>query len=98
MERQRKIYFYNLPEHCEVRIYTLAGDLVDKFEHTSSYSGTDIQWFENFSGDNKVFAGGEHAWDLVTTDDQAIATGLYLYTVKDIKSGEVQKGKFAVIK
>jgi hypothetical protein len=35
---------------------------------------------------------------LVTADDQAIATGLYLYTVEDLATGEIQKGKFAVIK
>jgi len=44
------------------------------------------------------FSGGEHAWDLVTTDDQALATGLYLYTVEDLQTDEIQKGKFAVIK
>ncbi len=97
-ERQRKIYFYNLPADCEIRIYTLAGDLVDSFRHRSNYSGGDIQWFDKFSGSNRVMAGGEHAWDLVTADDQAIATGLYLFTVKDLKNGGIQKGKFAVIK
>lgn len=97
-ERERKIHFYNLPGRCEIRIYTLAGDLIDSFEHNSGYAGNDIKWFEKFSGDNKVFPGGLHAWDLVTADDQAIATGLYFYTVKNLDSGEIQKGKFAIIK
>jgi len=50
------------------------------------------------AGENVQFSGGEHAWDWVTTDDQALATGLYLYTVEDLQTGEIQKGKFAVIK
>lgn len=100
-ERQRKIFFYNLPRSCEVRIYTLAGDLVDSFIHRGdSYDGRDIQWYEQFSDPVKrtIFPGGEHAWDLVTSSDQAIATGLYLFTVKDLDSGDIQRGKFLVIK
>jgi len=99
LERQRKIYFYNLPPLCEVRIYTLAGDLVDSFIHDSQrYQGTDIRWFQDFSSEKALFAGGEHAWDLVTKDDQAIASGLYLFTVKDLRTGKIKRGKFLVIK
>lgn len=99
LERERKIYFFNLPAHSEIRIYTLGGDLVDSFEHQgSSYSGDDIQWFQQFSSGDRVFAGGEHAWNLVTRDDQAIASGLYFYTVENIETGEIQRGKFLVIK
>ena len=99
LERQRKLYFYNLPAQCEVRIYTLAGDLVDSFRHDGgNYTGADIQWYENFSEGNTVFPGGEHAWDLVTEADQALATGLYLFTVKDLQSDNIYKGKFVVIK
>jgi hypothetical protein len=43
-------------------------------------------------------SGGEHAWDLVSGSDQAIATGLYLFTVKDLANGEIKKGKFLIIK
>lgn len=99
LERDRKIYFYNLPKDCEVRIFTLAGDLVDRFEHHAiSYAGEGIQWFEKFSRGTRVFAGGEHAWDLVTQDDQALASGLYFYAVEDLNTGEIQRGKFMVIK
>lgn len=100
-ERERKIVFFNLPARCEVRIYTLAGDMVDQFTHeATSYDGKDIKWFTEFSpaDETPIFSGGEHAWDLVTGNDQALATGLYLYTVKDLESGEIYKGKFVVIK
>ena len=100
-ERERKIVFFNLPARCEVRIYTLAGDMVDQFTHeATSYDGKDIKWFTEFSPSDEtpIFSGGEHAWDLVTSNDQALATGLYLYTVKDLEGGEIYKGKFVVIK
>ncbi len=100
-ERDRKIYFYNLPGHSEIRIYTLAGDVVAEFTHDgATYHGTDIDWFKRFggTGGNIQFAGGEHAWDLVTKYDQALATGLYLFSVKDLSTGNVQTGKFLIIK
>jgi hypothetical protein len=98
-ERERKLYFYNLPLNCEIRIYTLAGDLVDKFQHHgNNYNGTEIKWYQNYSLGNTVFAGGEHAWNLISTNDQAIASGLYIFTVEDLDNGKIYRGKFLVIK
>lgn len=100
-ERLRKIYFYGLPRRCEIRVYTLAGDVVAEMQHdASTYNGSDIQWFRRFGGSDVPlrFAGGEHAWDLVTKFDQALATGLYLFSVKDAETGNVQTGKFLIIK
>jgi hypothetical protein len=100
-ERNRKIYFYNLPSRCEIRIYTLAGDVIADFTHdAATYDGSDIQWFQRFAGSEIPvrFAGGEHAWDLITKFDQAIATGLYMFSVKDSDTGDIRTGKFLVIK
>jgi len=98
-ERLRKIYFYNLPAECEITIYTLAGDIVKRIEHDRISNGSDIRWFEQYASDGKQqFAGGEHAWDLITGNDQAIATGLYLFTVKNSNNGFIKTGKFLVIK
>ena len=47
---------------------------------------------------NQIMTGGEHPWDLITDDDQAVASGLYLFSVKDKITGEVKTGKFLVIK
>jgi hypothetical protein len=98
-ERQRKIYFFNLPALCEITVYTVAGDVVDRFTHDArSYNGSDIEWFKTFGDGTQKMSGGEHAWDLITSHDQAIATGLYLFTVKNLNTGYVKKGKFLVIK
>jgi hypothetical protein len=98
-ERLRKIYFYNLPAECEITIYTLAGDVVKRIDHNQTSNGSDLRWFEQYATDGKQqFAGGEHAWDLITGNDQAIATGLYLFTVKNNKNGFIKTGKFLVVK
>ena len=99
-EREKMIWFYNLPENAEITIFTLSGELVDRIKHNSaSYSGSDIDNLADISlRDNISFSGGEHAWDLISKWDQAIATGLYIFTVEDLDSGKLQKGKFLVIK
>lgn len=98
-ERLRKIYFYNLPEECDITIYTLAGDVVKRLKHDKSSKGADLRWFQTYSkAGNQVLSGGEHPWDLVTDNDQAIATGLYLFTVQDAQTGNIKTGKFLIIK
>ncbi len=98
-ERQRKLYFANLPSECEITVYTIAGDIVDQFKHeAATYNGSDIEWFNTYGDGTQKLAGGEHAWDLITRSDQAIATGLYLFTVRNLKSGFIKKGKFLIIK
>ena len=98
-ERLRKIYFYNLPQECEITIYTLAGDVVKRINHDRQSNSSDLRWFETFSKDGKqIMSGGEHAWDLITDNDQAIATGLYLFSVKDSNTGEIKTGKFLIVK
>ncbi len=97
-ENTRKLYFYNLPERAEIRIYTLAGEIVAEFAHNSNDNQGSINWFNQFSDDPRILAGGEAAWDLQSQANQNVTTGLYLYSVKDMNSGKVQTGKFAVIK
>lgn len=109
-EEDRKLMFANLPRHAEVRIYTVSGDLIDVFEHkgmgynlVKNENGEEIaadpKWFDTYSNrNNAVFSGGEHAWDLLSKDSQAISRGLYLFTVQDLESGKVFRGKFVVVK
>ena len=98
-ERLRKIYFYNLPSDCEIVIYTLSGDIVKTIDHHQNSNGSNLKWFQTYASDGKqIMTGGEDAWDLITNSDQAIATGLYLFTVKDNKTGDIMRGKFLIIK
>lgn len=99
LEEDRKIIFANLPASCDVRIYTVAGDLVDQFTHNENYSGEDIRWFKTYGDPVQTsFSGGEHAWDLLSRDNQIIARGIYLFSVKDLSTQKIFKGKFVVIK
>jgi hypothetical protein len=79
MEQDRRIQFINLPAHCEIKIYTLAGDLVATLQHNDPQFG-----FED--------------WNLTSSVGQAVSSGIYLYTVEDLNTGEVQVGKFVIIK
>jgi len=98
-EEDRKLIFANLPKNCEVNIYSVSGDLIDSFTHDNNYQGADSRWYETYSNPDKtVFSGGEHAWDLLSKDSQIIARGLYVFTVKDLDSGKVSRGKFVIVK
>lgn len=99
-ERERLIWFANLPAEATIRIYTLAGDLVDEIDHhAATYNGSDIALLQEKTKSHDVaFSGGEHGWDMISSNDQAIASGLYLYTVKDETNGKIYSGKFLVIK
>ncbi|MFK7971528.1 MAG: hypothetical protein AB8F95_14250 [Bacteroidia bacterium] len=98
-QEDRKIYFANLPRRCEVRIYSLSGDLIDFFNHDENYTGSNARWYQTYSDTtNTTFSGGEHAWNLLSQDQQIIARGLYLFVVTDLESGDSQQGKFVIIK
>jgi len=98
--RDRIIWFNHLPKKAEIRIFTLAGDLVDIIHHDENYSGQDIKNIDEHK--QPQFSGGEHAWDLITRYDQAVASGLYLFTVENLDQeslsyGKIKEGKFLVI-
>jgi hypothetical protein len=98
--RTRKLYFNNLPARCEIHIYTNSGDLVATLNHQAdTYNGTNVGWTNTFGNPEKTtMSGGEHAWDILSDSKTQLSTGVYLFTVKDLQSGEVQSGNFAIIK
>ncbi len=75
VEGERRLEFVNLPGTATIRVYTLAGDLVQTLEHDGS---------------------GTYVWNMLTSNGQGIAPGLYFYHVES-EVGE-RVGKFAVIK
>lgn len=99
-ERERMLWFTNLPPRAKIRIYTLSGEVIDIIEHNSkTYNGSDIRLLkETVFGKSPKFSGGEHAWDLLTRYNQPIAAGLYLFTVEDLETNDISIGKFAIIK
>jgi hypothetical protein len=98
--KDKLLFFRNLPAQCTITIYTVAGQIVQQIQHNAAtYNGQDISWYQKY-GDpqHESFAGGEHAWDMVSKANQLAATGLYLFSVKDLNTGDVQTGRFAIIR
>jgi len=103
--RDRYLWFVGLPKRCTIRIYTLAGDHVRTLNFDGdTYGATDVRGIydptdvRNPTGDIPVLSGYMAAWDLTTRKDQAIAAGLYLFSVEDLESRAVERGKFMILK
>ena len=102
--RDHYLWFANLPERCALRIYTLSGDLVFETDFDgSSYAGQGARGVYDPRRELDVQAptlsGTSYAWNLITREGQAAATGLYLYSIED-KTGKRQRtvGKFLIVK
>lgn len=79
----KELQFHNLPEECEIRIFTVSGELVQILHHEPNddgYRGPSVQ-----------------AWNLWSYNQQEVAFGVYIYHVKAEGIGE-KMGKFAIIK
>ncbi len=93
-EYSRKLRFANLPSRCMIRIYTLDGDLVDELLHEERvYDEEDEVWKNQLD----VIQGGQ-TWDMINRNDQSIVSGIYVFSVEDLDSGEISTGKFVIIK
>jgi hypothetical protein len=101
--RDKIVWFAGLPGRCTIRIYTLAGDQVLSREfdgsvyHTENVRGI---WTPERNPDTgePALSGSAFAWDLISDRGQAVASGLYLWTVEDRTGGRVQRGKLLVVK
>lgn len=87
-EYSRKLRFFNLPKRCTIRIFTLDGDLVKELCHDEVYGCPD--------GDEEMV--GAEDWNLINRNDQATVSGIYIFSVEDMETGETQVGKFVIIK
>ncbi len=101
--RSHYLWFVGLPARARLRIFTLGGDLVKDIRFdAATYHG------EGANGVNDpslagVFSppqlsGSMAAWNLLSDHDQAVGTGIYLFSVEDLSNGKRQVGKFAVVK
>lgn len=83
----RKIKFINLPDHCTIRIYNFAGDLLKTITHNAT-NITD-------PGNLPLQSGGDEDWDLLTESGQKPAPGIYLFHIESETGNQV--GKFAIV-
>ena len=81
-EDKRLIRFIHVPEKCTIRIFTLAGDLVETLNHDVS---------------NDAIKRGEVEWNLLSRSNRAIASGIYVFTVESDQF-KTQVGKFVIIR
>ncbi|MBW6513473.1 MAG: hypothetical protein K0B87_01820 [Candidatus Syntrophosphaera sp.] len=95
-DKSRRLWFINLPERCDIRIYTLAGDLVDTIKHDGSYQA-DIITVSKAAAQG-IASSGIHDWNLLSKNNQIIAPGVYLYSVENKANNKVKVGKFVIIK
>ena len=98
LSTQRKLYFYNLPARCQIRVYSLAGEIVAEMDHDADTYTGDIRWFEDFSAPGREVAGGIHAWDILSDNSLRLSSGLYLFSVQDLDTGEAETGKFVILR
>ncbi|MDP8228120.1 MAG: hypothetical protein P9M15_01555, partial [Candidatus Electryoneaceae bacterium] len=91
-QTDRRLYFYNLPKHCLIRVFTVSGDLVAIIPH-------------NVAGDKNLGWNADYAesWDLNSRNKQQVVSGMYLFTVEEMGEngnniGDVEVGKFVIIR
>jgi len=106
--RDRYLWFTNLPRKAVIRVYSLAGDLIDEINFDGdTYKAEGARGIYDPSTDPQkrgapLLSGSMYAWDVISKRDQAVATGLYVFVVEDRTSGpthgKTQTGKFLIIK
>ena len=80
-ERVNRIHFTNLPQKCTIRIFSIDGDLIREIYH-------------DFPPDYPESMHDE--WDLITRNTQAVASGIYYYSVESEFGNQI--GKLVIIK
>ncbi len=96
-DKSRRLWFVNLPERCTIKIWTLAGDLVDVIEHDGNNNTQEIINVSKAALEAQA-AGGIEPWDILTRYNQIPAPGVYLFSVHDKSSKARKVGKFVIIK
>ena len=99
--RDHFLWFTGLPAKCLLRVYTLAGDLVyEKDFDGSTYHGEGARGIYDPSKSlgKPTMSGSTFGWNLITREGQAVATGLYMFSVEDRATGKRYLGKFLIVK
>jgi hypothetical protein len=88
LDYESRLAFMNLPKKCTIYIYSLTGEQVDVVHHNT---------VGDISPDPAGNETGGESWDMLTSNNQSIASGVYIFRVVSDEYGE-KVGKFAVIK
>ena len=84
-----KNVFYNLPSKCQISVWTLSGDLwTDLIMMHRHITEMILNGLIHIPTEHRNLPAREHAWDLISQNDQAIASGLYMLIVKDLNTGK----------
>ncbi|MCF7803317.1 MAG: hypothetical protein K9N46_11570 [Candidatus Marinimicrobia bacterium] len=82
----RLLMFFNLPPEVTIKIFTEAGDLVKRINHT-----------ETPISENVTASSGFERWNMLTDNQQAISSGVYI-AVFETPSGQSSYQKFIVVR
>lgn len=75
-ERERRIWFANLPDTATIRIYSLDGDLIREIHHPDKH----LTRYSSIVG-----------WDLISRNTQAVTSGIYIWRVDSRLGSQVGK-------
>ena len=85
LREQNTLLFVNIPDQCNIYIYSSTGDLIKKLEHTTGTG--DERWSPIITDDNLTPASGVYFYIIEVTE---ATTGPL--------AGQIAKGKFIVIR
>jgi len=80
-ERNRVIHFTNLPPQCDIKIYSLDGDMIREIIHDKPADDPSSM---------------HDTWDVISRNLQVVTSGIY-YFVVETPDGQTQIGKIVVI-
>lgn len=75
-ERDRRIWFANLPDTATIRIWSLDGDLIREIQHPDRF----LTRYSSVVG-----------WDLISRNTQAVVSGIYIWRVDSRLGSQVGK-------
>lgn len=79
------IHFVNLPQRARIRIYTLAGDLVQDLDHDGRAVGNNLTTVRDFE-----------RWNLKNAKGRDVSSGIYVFRV--VSDAFTYQGRFVVIR
>ena len=86
-----RIFFYNIPAFCRIKIFTERGDLIETLEHTD---GSGDEPWDSITSSRQVVVSGLYIAHIEVTEDYADPiTGEILY-----RKGESTIKKFVIVR